>query len=136
VDNERNSSATDPGHGGVQVLIDAGPARFVGDLGAEYGGLDLGPSPHQIAAAALAACTAQTLRLYVRRKGWAVGEVVAEVAYRSDPKAQPSDIFTRNLTIAGQLDDEQRARMLEIAEKCPIHRLLSPGATIVTHLLG
>jgi putative redox protein len=59
----RPSTADDSGHGGLQILIGAGPARFVGDEPVANGGLGLGPSPHDIVAAGLAACTTQTLRL-------------------------------------------------------------------------
>jgi putative redox protein len=58
------ATADDSGHGGLQILISAGAARFVGDEPTALGGLGLGPTPHDLVAAGLAACTTQTLRLY------------------------------------------------------------------------
>lgn len=110
----------------------AGPARFVGDLPLSLGGFDLGPTPHDLVATALAACTVQTLRLYARRKGWALRRVNVDVAHGADPAAAPPETYTRTITIGGDLHAAQRARLIEIAGKCPIHRLLSPGATVVT----
>jgi len=131
-----DGTAFDPGDGGLQVLLSAGPARFVGDLPKDFGGQDLGPNPHDLLAAALAACTAQTVRLYIRRKAWAVGEVMVTVDTTTSGPPPKVDTFAVKLTIAGDLDADQRQRLLEIAEKCPVHRLLSAGATITTELAG
>ena len=125
-------AAEDSGHGGLQILITAGPARFVADEPVALGGLDLGPTPHDLVGAGLAACTTQTLRLYAKRKGWALGKVEVSVSHRRDIAAKPVDIFDRVITLGGPLDDEQRLRLLEIAELCPVHKLLTAGATIVT----
>ena len=126
--------ADDSGHGGLQILITAGPARFVGDLSLSQGGLDLGPNPHDLVAAGLAACTTQTLRLYAKRKSWALGAVHVEVTWRRDPTSQPADIFDRVLSFEGDLDEVQRQRLLEIAEQCPVHRMLTAGAKVETRV--
>ena len=126
--------AEDSGHGGLQILITAGPARFVADEPSALGGLDLGPTPHDLVGAGLAACTSQTLRLYAKRKGWPLGAVEVRVSHRRDISAKPVDIFDRWITLGGQLDEEQRQRLLEIAELCPVHKLLTAGAAIVTTL--
>ncbi len=131
-DHFRPVAADDAGGGGLQVLVSAGPARFIADEPAALGGLDLGPTPHELVAAALATCTAQTLRLYAGRKGWPLGPVHVEVLAVRDPAAAPPDEFRRTITLGGALDDEQRARLMEIAEKCPIHRLLTTGARVTT----
>jgi putative redox protein len=130
----RVSTANDSGHGGLQMLIGAGPARFVADEPVENGGLDLGPTPHDLVAAGLATCTAMTLRLYVKHKGGALGPVHVAVSHRHDPQATPADHFTRRITLEGDLDDEKRGRLIEIANKCPIHKLLAAGVTIETIL--
>jgi putative redox protein len=130
----RVSTANDSGHGGLQMLIGAGPARFVADEPVENGGLGLGPTPHDLVAAGLAACTTMTLRLYVKRKGWALGPVHVAVSHRRDPQATPADHFTRRITLEGDLDDEKRGRLIEIANKCPIHKLLIAGVTVETIL--
>lgn len=124
--------ATDPGRGGLQLLMEVGPARFVADEPIEVGGLDLGPTPHDLVGAGLAACTAQTMRLYAQRKGWPLGEVRVEVIHSRHASESPHDRFDRRIELGGDLDDEQRARLLEIAEMCPVHRMLTAGAKIVT----
>lgn len=131
-DAPRPAIAEDFGHGGLQILITAGPARFVADEPTALGGLDLGPTPHDLVAAGLAACTTQTLRLYAKRKGWDLGPVEVKVTHRRDISVQPSEIFERLIILSGVLDEEQRQRLLEIAERCPVHKLLTSGATIST----
>lgn len=122
----------DSGHGGLQILVTAGPARFVADEPVEIGGLDLGPTPHDLVCAGLAACTTQTLRLYAKRKTWALGPVTVKVTHRRDLSAKPIDIFDRVIALGGELDETQRARLLEIADLCPVHKLLAGGAAVVT----
>jgi putative redox protein len=133
-DAPRPAIAEDTGHGGLQILISAGPARFLADEPVSLGGLDLGPTPHDLVSAGLAACTSQTLRLYAKRKGWALGAVEVRVSHRRDITMTPVDIFDRTITLGGPLDEEQRQRLLEIAEKCPVHRMLSGGASVATVL--
>jgi putative redox protein len=132
----RPSTADDSGHGGLQILVSAGPARFVADEPVANGGLDLGPSPHALVAAGLAACTTMTLRLYARRKEWPLGAVHVEVTHSRTAGDQPADTFIRRIRLGGDLNDEQRARLMQIAEMCPIHRLLTSGAKIVTEGAG
>jgi putative redox protein len=126
--------ADDSGHGGLQLLLTAGPLRLVADEPVALGGLDLGPTPHDLVAAALAACTAQTLRLYAGRKAWPLGPVRVEVIHRRDPAATPADSFDRRTVLGGSLDADQRARLLDIAKRCPIHLLLTAGARVETAL--
>jgi putative redox protein len=126
--------AEDSGHGGLQMIITAGPARFVADEPAALGGLDLGPTPHALVNAGLAACTAQTLRLYAKRKGWPLGPVSVTVTHHRDAALTPPDVFTRVLSLRGALDDAQRTRLVEIAEMCPVHLMLTHGATVNTTL--
>ena len=133
-DAPRPAVAEDSGHGGLQILISAGPARFLADEPVSLGGLDLGPTPHELVSAGLAACTTQTVRLYAKRKGWALGAVEVQVSHRRDITMTPVDIFDRTITLGGPLDEEQRQRLLEIAEKCPVHRMLSGGASVATVL--
>ncbi len=133
---QRPATAVDSGHGGLQILIGAGPARFVADEPVDAGGLDLGPTPHDLVAAGLAACTTLTLRLYARRKAWPLGAVHVEVTHARVAGESPADVFTRYITLGGDLDGEQRARLLDIADKCPIHRLLTASARVVTSVGG
>jgi putative redox protein len=127
-----NAIADDSAHGGLQVFITAGPTSLVADVKVSAGGLDLGPDPHDLVAAGLAACTTMTLRLYAQRKAWPLGAVHVEVRHQREAEMSPPDRFDREITLDGALDDEQRRRLLQIAELCPIHKLLTAGARIVT----
>jgi putative redox protein len=129
---QSNASATDSGHGGLQLLVEAGPARFVADEPSSAGGLDLGPTPHDLVCAGLCACTAMTMRLYAKRKGWVLGAVHVEVTHSRHASETPADRFERRIEFAGDLDEAQRARLLEIANLCPVHKLLTAGSAIVT----
>jgi putative redox protein len=127
-------TADDSGHGGLQILITAGPASFVADEPVELGGLDLGPNPHELVSAGLAACTSQTLRLYAKRKGWPLGPVRVSVTHSRHVSLDPPDVFTVVISLQGPLDDEQRARLLDIAERCPVHLMLTGGSSVSTSL--
>lgn len=128
----RPTTAEDLGTGGLQLRMVAGPAAFVVDELIELGGLDLGPTPHELVQAALASCTLQTIRMYAKRKSWALGAVRAEVILTRNATRNPPDHFVRTITLPADLPGDQRARLLEIAEMCPIHRMLTRGATVET----
>lgn len=132
----RKSIVEDGGHGTTQYLVTTGPARFVTDLTPDLGGLDLGPGPHDLACAALAACTAQTMRLYAVRKGWKLGAVTVSVSNHMDATAAKPETFIRQIQLPADLDEEQHTKLVSIANRCPIHRLLEPGATIVTEVVS
>jgi putative redox protein len=93
------------------------------------GGTDTGPSPTRLLAASLAGCTAITIEMYAERQGWEVGqvEVDVDVTYRD---AAPLS-FAVTLRLPSELSDEQRKRLLAVAAKCPVHRLIA-GETEVT----
>jgi putative redox protein len=131
-DQARRSTADDAGLGGLQLLVGAGPARFVADEPVALGGLDLGPTPHELVSAGLAACATQTMRLYAARKGWPLGPVHVEVGHTKNAAATPPDEFLVIVRMEGPLSLEQQARLLEIANNCPVHRLLAGGAAITT----
>lgn len=130
----RTAVCEDRGDSGLAVLVKAGPAVFVADEPESIGGHDLGPNPHDLVAASLALCTDHTLRLYAQRKGWTLGAVKVEVEHYRDTAAEKPETFVRTLTLPPGLDEAQRTSMLSIAERCPIHRLLAPGANIRTIL--
>lgn len=130
------ATATDTGTGVLQTFVTAGPSTIVADVAVAKGGLDLGPDPHELVAAGLAACTSQTLRLYANRKNWDVSGLHVEVFSHFDADQTPHERFERVITLDGNLNDEQRERLFEIAEKCPIHKLLTQGARVVTTVGG
>lgn len=126
------ATATDTGTGVLQTFVTAGPSTIVADISVAHGGLDLGPDPHELVCAGLAACTSQTLRLYANRKNWEVTAMHVEVFHHFDADQTPHDRFERVLTIEGNLNEEQMERLFEIADRCPIHKLLTSGARVVT----
>ncbi|MEM9009639.1 MAG: bifunctional alpha/beta hydrolase/OsmC family protein [Pseudomonadota bacterium] len=123
-------SELDPG--GFLQSIAAGPKhRLLADEPTSYGGTDLGPTPYGFLAAGLGACTAMTIRMYARRKGWALHDVTVDVSHdkihaedcaRCETTESKIDVFRRVIRLDGDLDDEQRTRLMEIADKCPVHR--------------
>jgi uncharacterized OsmC-like protein/pimeloyl-ACP methyl ester carboxylesterase len=120
------------GEGGLQVEVRAGGARFLADEPVEVGGLGSGPTPYDLLSAALGACTAMTLRLYARGKGWELAPVRVAVGHSRQAGHTPRDLFARAITLPGTLDAPQRARLLEIADRCPVHRTLTGGARVTT----
>jgi putative redox protein len=92
------------------------------------GGTDTGPNPQEVLAASLASCTAITLEMYAGRKGWELGGVEVEVDYTSDAPGHAR--FEVLIKIPEPLSDEQRERLLVIAGKCPVHRVLIAEAEI------
>lgn len=97
------------------------------------GGTDLGPTPNEILRTALAACTTITLRMYANRKEWPLERIECEVTSKSERKdGEVHTHFVRHITLTGDLDDEQRGRILEIADRCPVHRSLEGTVTIET----
>lgn len=109
------------------------------------GGNDFGPSPYELLNASLGACTAMTLQMYARRKKWDLREVVVHLEHEKDyaedmqDSSNPQsriDHFYRTLELEGDLDAEQRSRILEIANRCPVHRTLHGDVKVVTKLAG
>ncbi|UXX85198.1 bifunctional alpha/beta hydrolase/OsmC family protein [Roseovarius pelagicus] len=122
--------------------VNAGPHHHtLADEPAAYGGTDKGMSPYGFLAAGLGACTSMTIRMYARRKGWPLDNIRVEVCHDKvhaqdaatgqDAKA---DMFKRTVFLNGDLSDDQRARLLEIADKCPVHRTLEASSRIETVL--
>ncbi len=121
------------GVGRYPVAIHAGHHDLTADEGPGLGGGDLGPAPFELLTAALVACTSITLRMYADRKGWPVEAIEVEAHYRKDGDA-PARI-ERTLRLQGQLDEAQRARLAEIAERTPVTLAIGGGTPITTTLL-
>lgn len=121
------------GAGRFQVEVTAPGATFLADEPVVVGGMGSGPNPYDLLAAALGACTAMTLRLYAERKGWPLERATVRVIHATKG-LNAGDRFAREIVLTGPLDDTQRARLLEIADKCPVHRTLEHGSEIVTVL--
>ena len=122
------------GGGQFQVRVTAASGSFLADEPVSVGGLGSGPTPYDLLGAGLGACTAMTMRLYADRKGWPLERVVVEVGHAAKTASAP-DHFTRKIGFGGGLDEAQQARLLEIADRCPVHRTLTESATVSTERL-
>jgi putative redox protein len=123
--------------------ISAGSHRLIADEPIEAGGTDKGLGPYELLLAALGACTSMTVSLYARRKSWPLesvevrlthSKVHAEDCADCETRQGSIDEIGRDLTLAGNLTEEQRAKLLEIANKCPVHRTLTSEIKIRTRL--
>ncbi|HEU0309801.1 MAG TPA: bifunctional alpha/beta hydrolase/OsmC family protein [Sphingomicrobium sp.] len=120
--------AVETGRGKFQLEVRTGRHQLFADEPVDFGGLDSGPSPFQLLGAALAACMTMTVRLYADRKGLLVKRIRTGVGHHREPDQAPRDRFDVRLTFDGDLDAEQREKLVEIAGKCPVHRVLTDGA--------
>lgn len=112
------------------VQVNAAGHTLTIDADKEDGGDGLGPNPTRLTEAALAACAVITMRMYARRKGWAVERLEAEVERAAGADAHASKELVKTVTIAGPLDREQIERIAEIGDKCPVHRMLTENVMI------
>lgn len=124
--------------------IQAAGHTLTADEPKNVGGNDLGPGPYDLLSAALAACTSMTIRLYADHKKLPLTQVSVAVRHErihgedcASCETKPAgkiDRFTRLITLEGDLGEEQRTRLLEIADKCPVHKTLHGPIDIVTQL--
>ena len=120
--------------------IHAGPVHHaLADEPLAYGGTNKGMSPYGLLSAGLGACTSMTIRMYARRKGWPLNHVSVDVSHSkvhaqdaSTKNADKIDGWTRKITLTGDLTEEQRLRLLEIADRCPVHRTLERASEVFT----
>jgi len=134
---------TQPDRAFATTIVAAGHA-FTADEPTDSGGDDLGPSPYELLLAALGSCTAMTIAGYARRKRWPLGGVTIRLTHDRvhaddcadcDRPASRIDRIIREITFTGDLDDAQRARLMEIAARCPVHRTLVGSPTIIDTLV-
>ncbi len=114
-----------------RVSLKAGHHQLVADEHAEMGGQDAGPAPYELLLSALGACTAITLKMYAERKQWPLTSVDVGLLYTRDGERGK---IARILTLEGDLDQTQRARLAEIAERTPVTLTLKGGVDIQTEL--
>lgn len=131
------------GKGKFGQTIVAGRHRLNADEPESVGGEDSGPDPYALLLAALGACTSMTLRLYAERKGWPLArttvtlrheKIHAEDCADCETRAGLLDRIEREIALEGPLDEAQRAKLLEIADKCPVHRTLHGEIKVETRL--
>jgi putative redox protein len=120
--------AVETGKDKFQLKLQTGKHQLIADEPASYGGMDSGPSPFQLLGSALASCMTMTVRLYADQKGWPLKRIQTNVGHTRELDMSPRDRFDVRITFEGDLDSDQRARMVEIAGKCPVHKALTEGA--------
>lgn len=114
--------------------IDAREHRLSADEGEALGGSDSGPNPYELLLSGLGACTSITLRMYAERKGWDLGEIQVGLHFYRDDAGK--EYIDRTLTCSGDLSEEQRQRLLEIAAKTPVTNTVRQGTPIATQWNG
>ncbi len=133
---------SETGKGLYQNEVTIGAHKLIAGEPKELGGDDSGPTPMELVSAALGSCTTITLRMYANRKDWPLEHVSAQITHKKGPRedcddgtGKPGlvDIFTRSIALEGPLSDEQRERLMQIADKCPVHKALSGNSCVRTH---
>ena len=121
------------GEGPLQQKLCAGDLHFLSDAEVSKGGSGTGPSPHEYLGAALAACTSMTLKMYASRKAMSLENAIVIVDIE---RADDVEKFTRDIQLIGNLSAEEKERLIEIANKCPIHKALAGQIQIKTQLVN
>jgi putative redox protein len=129
-------TVTENGNGPYAQVVTAGHHVLRADEPVSIGGQDTGPSPYEYLLAGLGACTAMTLRMYSMRHGWPLARIAVELGHEriTDASGNKIDRFERVIRLEGNLNEAQRARLLEIADKCPVSRTLQRGSIVDTSL--
>ena len=121
------------GEGPLQQKLSAGDLHFLADAEVSKGGAGTGPSPHEYLGAALAACTSMTLKMYAGRKEMKLENAIVTVDIE---RTNDVETFSREIQLLGSLSAEEKERLLEIANKCPIHKALAGQIQIKTQLVN
>jgi putative redox protein len=128
---------------GFRQEVQAGRHHFVVDEPVAVGGTDAGPTPYDLLLASLGTCTAITLRMYAARKGWPLTDVEVRLRHEKihardcaecETKDARVDHIDREIVLKGDLDDSQRERLLQIANRCPVHQTLGSEIHVTTRL--
>ena len=131
--NNPSTVLVETAEGKFQQNITAGNNRFLADEPESFGGMDSGPSPYDLLLAALGSCTSMTIKMYADRKKIPLESVHIELEHSREHVADCDtcgnddnriDVIDRAITLTGDLTDEQRQKLMEIADKCPVHRTL------------
>jgi len=136
---EREWISATVGASGYRTDVQAGPHAFVADEPIALGGSGLGPTPYELLLGALSSCMAMTLRMYADRKKWPLQSVTVQLrtdkAHQKDcERCDTADVgpprIARRIELAGPLSDEQRTRLLQIADRCPVKQTLERGLKV------
>jgi putative redox protein len=131
---ERKVTVTESGHGPYGQYITAGNHVIGADEPIELGGNNTGPYPYELLLSALGACTAMTIRMYAERRKLRLERVEVQLrhAQRANVQGGLADRFERVVTLTGELSTEERQKLIEIAEKCPVSQTLQRSSMITT----
>ncbi len=134
---KRTVTVHETGEGTYTQEVTAGPHIITTDEPVDVGGLDKGPNPYDMLLGALGSCTSMTLRMYANQKKWPLEKVTVSLTHEKVTGAdgKKHDVITRDIQLEGPLDAAQRQRLLEIANKCPVHRTLESVPQITTALI-
>ncbi|MEO1012931.1 MAG: bifunctional alpha/beta hydrolase/OsmC family protein [Bacteroidota bacterium] len=130
---------------GFTTPMKVGNHYLTADEPLDVGGNDFGPSPYELVSAGLSACTAMTIQMYVKRKGWPLEHVEVHTSYSKDHLQDCEncesdnakiDTFHREVKLQGDLDEKQKTRIMQIADKCPVHRTLHSETQVITVLVN
>lgn len=121
------------GDGPLQQKLHVGDLHFLSDAYLSNGGQETGPTPHEYLGAALAACTSMTLKMYASRKSMSLENAIVTVDIE---RTNDVEVFTRDIQLQGNLSDDEKNRLIEIANKCPIHKALAGEIEIKTQLVS
>ena len=130
---------------GFSTSMKVGNHYMMADEPEEFGGNDFGPSPYELVSAGLSACTAMTIQMYVKRKGWDLQNVEVHTSYSKshaedcqdcESPGAKIDTFHRELKLTGSIDEKQIQRILEIADKCPVHKTLHSETQVITRVIS
>ncbi|WP_422348365.1 alpha/beta fold hydrolase [Flagellimonas sp.] len=129
---------------GFTTQMKVGRHYMVADEPESFGGNDFGPSPYELVSAGLSACTVMTIQMYSKRKGWPVNNVEVHTSYSKthaldcencEQDSAKIDTFHREIRLSGDLDEKQKARIMQIADKCPVHKTLHSETQVISKLV-
>ena len=129
---------------GFTTQMKVGNHYLTADEPTSYGGNDFGPSPYELVSAGLSACTGMTIQMYVKRKGWDLqnvevhtdyGKIHAKDCEDCESSSTKIDTFNRSIKLTGNLDEAQIKQILQIADKCPVHKTLHNDIQVITKVI-
>ncbi|RDY61188.1 bifunctional alpha/beta hydrolase/OsmC family protein [Flagellimonas nanhaiensis] len=132
------------GEDGYTTQMKVGNHHMIADEPESFGGSDFGPSPYEFLSAGLSACTVMTIQMYARRKGWPVDNVEVHTSYdkshaedcqNCEEDSAKIDTFHREIKLTGNLDEKQKKRIMQIADKCPVHKTLHSEVQVLNKLV-
>lgn len=129
---------------GFTTQMKVGNHYMVADEPENFGGNDFGPSPYELVSAGLSACTVMTIQMYAKRKGWLIDNVEVHTSYSKthaqdcencESDSAKIDTFHREIRLTGNLDEKQKTRIMQIADKCPVHKTLHSETQVISTLI-